>query len=185
MVRVLQLSLQIKDKMSFARVSVAFTFTGLDNREMRERDTHKTQGQSNVERLNPTTLFRFLLDENDFWVKNSITGIFGILYFCTILVFWTASRLMHIVIVVSEFRQDYLGNYTTPSHPLATSILTSQTQAILSEGDGDKTVRDERKMFFFLPFYSLLFIIIGRYYFRFGLVWSGSVRSSPIQHVII
>jgi hypothetical protein len=27
---------------------------------------------------------------------------------------------------VSEFRQDYLGNYTIPSHPLATSILTGQ-----------------------------------------------------------
>ncbi len=61
---------------------------------------------------------------------------------------------------MSEFRQDYLGNYTIPSHPLATSILTSQTQAILSEGDGDKIVRDERKIFFFLPCYSLLFIII-------------------------
>jgi hypothetical protein len=64
---------------------------------------------------------------------------------------------------MSEFRQDYLGNHTIPSHPLATSILTSQTQAILSGGDGDKIVRDEKKKFFFLPFYSLLFIIIGGY----------------------
>ncbi len=79
------------------------------------------------------------------------------------------------VMSLSEFRQDYLGNHTVPYHPLATSILTSQTQAILSEGDGDKIVRDERKKFFFLPFYSLLFTIIGRYYFF------GSVRSSPVQ----
>ncbi len=63
--------------------------------------------------------------------------------------------------LVSEFRQDYLGNYTLPFHPLATSILTSQTQAILSEGDGDKIVRDERKILFSV---------------RFGLV-----RFSPVQ----
>jgi hypothetical protein len=30
--------------------------------------------------------------------------------------------------LVSEFRQDYLGNYTIPSHPLATYVLTRQTQ---------------------------------------------------------
>ncbi len=41
---------------------------------------------------------------------------------------------------MSEFRQHYVRNYTFPSHPLATSILTSQAQAILNEGDGDKLV---------------------------------------------
>ena len=59
------------------------------------------------------------------------------------------------MLAVSEFRQDYLGNYTIPSHPLATSILTtSQTQAILSGGDGDKLVVTGGRLFF-LQFCSL------------------------------
>jgi hypothetical protein len=63
---------------------------------------------------------------------------------------------------MSEFRQDYAGNYTIPSHPLATYALTRQTQAILSEGDGDKLVVT-RGRFFFLQFCSLPFVIIGYY----------------------
>ena len=51
--------------------------TGLDNREVRERETDKDKG--NGERLFPTTFFRFLLDENDFFgLKKSITGIFSV-----------------------------------------------------------------------------------------------------------
>jgi hypothetical protein len=38
--------------------------TSLDNRDVRERDR---QGQSNGERLFPTTFFRFSLDENVFF----------------------------------------------------------------------------------------------------------------------
>jgi hypothetical protein len=62
--------------------------TGRDNREVRERDR---QGQGNGERLFPTTFFRFLLDENDFFgLKKSITGIFTVfLYLCTISVLKT------------------------------------------------------------------------------------------------
>ena len=59
--------------------------TGRDNREVRERDTDKDKG--NGERLFPTTFFRFLLDENDFFglKKKSITGIFSVfLHLCTI-----------------------------------------------------------------------------------------------------
>ena len=45
------------------------SFTGLDKREVRERDR---QGQGNGERLFfPTTFFRFLLVENDFLVQKS------------------------------------------------------------------------------------------------------------------
>ena len=63
---------------------------------------------------------------------------------------------------MSEFRQDYLRNYTIPSHPLATYILTRQdTRSKLSEGDGDKIVRNERKRFSSSRFNSLLFNIIG------------------------
>ena len=54
---------------------------------------------------------------------------------------------------MSEFRQDCLGNYTIPSHPLATYVLTRQdTRSKLSEGDGDKIVRNKRKVFFLLKF---------------------------------
>ena len=53
--------------------------TGRDNREVRERDR---QGESNGERLFPTTFFRFSLDENDFLAKKvdyrDFFGIFGI-----------------------------------------------------------------------------------------------------------
>jgi hypothetical protein len=49
--------------------------TGRDKREVRERDR---QGQGNGERLFPTTFFRFLLDENGFWFKKLITGIFTV-----------------------------------------------------------------------------------------------------------
>jgi hypothetical protein len=35
----------------------------------------------------------------------------------------------------------------SPSHPLATYILTRQTQAKLSEGDGEKEVINKRKVF--------------------------------------
>jgi hypothetical protein len=81
---------------------------------------------------------------------------------------------------MSEFRQDYLGNYTIPSHPLATSILTSQTQAILSEGDGDKIVRDGFSSSRFIHFCLLLLVEI-----IFGSVRSGPVQSGrPIRHVI-
>ena len=53
---------------------------------------------------------------------------------------------------MSEFRQDYLGKSTIPSHPLATYALTRQDTAILSEGDGDKIVRNEKEEFFLLTF---------------------------------
>ncbi len=62
---------------------------------------------------------------------------------------------------MSEFRQDYLGNYTIPSHPLATYVLTRQDTAILSEGDGDKIVISKRKIFSSSSFNSLPFNIIG------------------------
>ena len=63
---------------------------------------------------------------------------------------------------MSEFRQDYLGKETIPSHPLATYAyaLTSQDTAILSEGDGDKIVRNERKTFSSSRFNSLPFNVI-------------------------
>jgi hypothetical protein len=63
-------------------------------------------------------------------------------------------------VFMSEFRQHYVRNYTFPSHPLATSILTSQTQAIISEGDGDELVVTRGRVFF-LQFCSLPFVIIG------------------------
>ena len=54
---------------------------------------------------------------------------------------------------VSEFRQDCLGNYTIPSHPLATYVLTRlDTRSKLSEGDGDKICETQKEAFFFLPF---------------------------------
>ena len=62
---------------------------------------------------------------------------------------------------MSEFRQDYLGKETIPSHPLATYVLTRQDTAILSEGDGDKIVRNERKTFSSSRFNSLPFNVIG------------------------
>ena len=62
---------------------------------------------------------------------------------------------------VSEFRQDYLGKHTIPSHPLATYVLTRQDTTILSEGDGDKIVRNERKSFSSSRFNSLPFNVIG------------------------
>ena len=63
--------------------------------------------------------------------------------------------------LLSEFRQDYLGKITIPSHPLATYVLTRQDTAILSEGDGDKIVRNERKIFSSSRFNSLPFNVIG------------------------
>jgi hypothetical protein len=62
---------------------------------------------------------------------------------------------------MSEFRQDYLRKETIPSHPLATYALTSPDTAILSEGDGDKIVRNERKTFSSSRFNSLPFNVIG------------------------
>ena len=71
---------------------------------------------------------------------------------------------MHDIVdsVLSEFRQDYLRLDTIPSHPLATYVLTRQdTRSKLSEGDGDKIVRNKRKVFSSSSFNSLLFNIIG------------------------
>jgi hypothetical protein len=53
---------------------------------------------------------------------------------------------------MSEFRQDYLGKSTIPSHPLATYVLTRQDTAILSEGDGDKIVIKQKEDFLLLRF---------------------------------
>ena len=47
------------------------------------------------------------------------------------------------------------------THPLATYVLTRQDTAILSEGDGDKIVRIERKSFSSSRFNSLSFNVIG------------------------
>ena len=62
---------------------------------------------------------------------------------------------------MSEFRQDYLRKETIPSHPLATYASNKSDTAILSEGDGDKIVRNERKTFSSSRFNSLPFNVIG------------------------
>ena len=62
---------------------------------------------------------------------------------------------------MSEFRQDYLRKETIPSLPLATYVLNKTDTAILSEGDGDKIVRNERKTFSSSRFNSLPFNVIG------------------------
>ena len=62
---------------------------------------------------------------------------------------------------MSEFRQDYLRKETIPSHPLATYASNKSDTAILSEGDGDKIVRNERKSFSSSRFNSLPFNVIG------------------------
>ena len=62
---------------------------------------------------------------------------------------------------MSEFRQDCLRKETIPSLPLATYALNKSDTAILSEGDGDKIVRNERKTFSSSRFNSLPFNVIG------------------------
>ena len=53
------------------------------------------------------------------------------------------------ILYMSEFRQDCLGNYTIPSHPLATYVLTRlDTRSKLSEGDGDKNCEKQKEGFF-------------------------------------